>query len=368
MSIIKILSFNVNGIRSLEKHIKSTNKKYDINQWLIDLGYDIYCFQEVKGSRDNLEKYFTLNDFCAFASFHKQPGRHGVMTFVSKKSNCYEVTEVEKGRILKTTHNGFSLYNCYMPYCSEDDATDVIMSVYEKLSNSLKKDKEECIFIAGDLNATYNMSDNYIYQQEYEKLVYVDNFEEKVKHRKELKSHTECNKHNHTSNSKENISQLIKVWDDIFYKKVRDLSENGIYTEKIKPKATEMEVYYLSVHELYKRFMEKKQRKWLFNMVKEYTDVYREVNTELFKYTCWDQQLSLRACNLGTRIDYILMKNRRNYNIIAAEIHQNIGGSDHCPVSVKIEIESKSLDKYKEKKNIVKKPHNLMDYIKNKKQ
>lgn len=349
---VKIMSFNVNGLRSLDKYIKEykCNKNYDFNDYLLEVNYDIYCFQEIKGSKDNLEKLFTLRDYCAFASFHKQPGRHGVMTLVRKNGFCFKTEEIDKGRILKTTHNGFVIYNCYMPYCSEDAAPEVIIGVYEKLQDVLEKDTEKCIFVCGDLNATYNMSDNYIYQQEYEKIVYIDKFTTKIlKNRNNKEIEKTC------------ANQLIKVWDDVFYKKLCELSENGIYTDKIRPNHKEMPVYYLTVSELYKRFLEKRQRKWLFDLVKEFKDVFRSVNTELFQYTCWDQQLSLRSVNLGTRIDYILMKTTENYKIDKAEIKTDIFGSDHCPVTLEIDIDLVENTRFK--KNLLSKPRSLLDFF-----
>lgn len=54
-------------------------------------------------------------------------------------------------------------------------------------------------------------------------------------------------------------------------------------------------------------------------------------------YSWWTHWANARARNVGWRIDYILASQSLKPKIKAAEIHANVMGSDHCPVSITFE-------------------------------
>lgn len=56
------------------------------------------------------------------------------------------------------------------------------------------------------------------------------------------------------------------------------------------------------------------------------------------EYSWWSYRGSARKNNTGWRIDYFLVSDRLKEKLKSASIHQNILGSDHCPVSVEIEF------------------------------
>ncbi len=55
-------------------------------------------------------------------------------------------------------------------------------------------------------------------------------------------------------------------------------------------------------------------------------------------YTWWSHFAKARERNVGWRIDYFLVSECLKNNIQAAEIHPAVMGSDHCPVSVTLDI------------------------------
>jgi len=55
-------------------------------------------------------------------------------------------------------------------------------------------------------------------------------------------------------------------------------------------------------------------------------------------YTWWTHWANARARNVGWRIDYILVSPNLKSSVKAAEIHSDIMGSDHCPISITLEI------------------------------
>ena len=65
-------------------------------------------------------------------------------------------------------------------------------------------------------------------------------------------------------------------------------------------------------------------------------DTFRHFNTEPERYTWWTYRFGARQRNVGWRIDYFFVNQSFISNIEDAEIHENIMGSDHCPVSITI--------------------------------
>ncbi len=65
-----------------------------------------------------------------------------------------------------------------------------------------------------------------------------------------------------------------------------------------------------------------------------FVDTFRHVKPEEVKYSWWSYRAGARAKNVGWRIDYFLTSPSLAGNIRNAEIHNDIFGSDHCPVSL----------------------------------
>jgi len=55
-------------------------------------------------------------------------------------------------------------------------------------------------------------------------------------------------------------------------------------------------------------------------------------------YTWWSNFSGARERNVGWRIDYFLVSEDLAPRVIAAEIHPEIMGSDHCPVSITLDL------------------------------
>ncbi len=67
---------------------------------------------------------------------------------------------------------------------------------------------------------------------------------------------------------------------------------------------------------------------------KGFVDTYRALHPEGKKYTWWSYRAGARERDVGWRIDYFLASPELMKKITAADVHKNIMGSDHCPVSV----------------------------------
>lgn len=55
-------------------------------------------------------------------------------------------------------------------------------------------------------------------------------------------------------------------------------------------------------------------------------------------YTWWTHWANARARNVGWRIDYVMVSAALRNNVVDASIHADVYGSDHCPVSITLEI------------------------------
>ena len=70
-----------------------------------------------------------------------------------------------------------------------------------------------------------------------------------------------------------------------------------------------------------------------------FTDTYRYLYPDKEgAYTWWSYMARAREKNIGWRIDYILVSDTLKEKIIQAHIHDQILGSDHCPVELQISL------------------------------
>ena len=66
-------------------------------------------------------------------------------------------------------------------------------------------------------------------------------------------------------------------------------------------------------------------------------DTFRHFHTEPERYTWWTYRFGARQRNIGWRIDYFFVNDGFITQLEDADIHENVMGSDHCPVSITIQ-------------------------------
>lgn len=69
-----------------------------------------------------------------------------------------------------------------------------------------------------------------------------------------------------------------------------------------------------------------------------FIDSFRQLFPTTQKYSWWSYRGGARQKNVGWRIDYFLLSNVLKSKLIDSEIHNDIFGSDHCPVSIKLDF------------------------------
>lgn len=65
-------------------------------------------------------------------------------------------------------------------------------------------------------------------------------------------------------------------------------------------------------------------------------DAFRTLHPEEVKYSFWSQRFNARKTNAGWRIDYFLVSKALKDRVSESAIHNEVFGSDHCPVSLEL--------------------------------
>ncbi len=69
-----------------------------------------------------------------------------------------------------------------------------------------------------------------------------------------------------------------------------------------------------------------------------FVDAFRLFHQGPGHYTWWTHWANARARNIGWRIDYFLVSARLKNKVKNAYIHPEVTGSDHCPISLELDI------------------------------
>lgn len=85
-------------------------------------------------------------------------------------------------------------------------------------------------------------------------------------------------------------------------------------------------------------FTDEEREKFQQLLAAGFVDSYRYLYPDKVEYSWWSYMRNARATNAGWRIDYFLVSDWAKDRIREAKIHTDIYGSDHCPVSLDIDI------------------------------
>lgn len=84
----------------------------------------------------------------------------------------------------------------------------------------------------------------------------------------------------------------------------------------------------------------KEERAWIDQLLAlGFVDTFRHLNQETTnRYTWWSQRSGARVRNVGWRIDYFFISQNLLPKLKSAEIHDQVTGSDHCPISIELQF------------------------------
>ena len=160
---IKLVSWNVNGIRAV-------SKKEDFWSWFEDDDSDIINFQEVRATQEQIPKKLAeIDGFHKFYNEAEKKGYSGVGTYSKIKplsvTKGLGVEELDnEGRVLKIEYPDFILFNIYFPNSGKEGSRlDFKVHFCNELLSQLVELKNEGknLVITGDYNIAHNPIDVY---------------------------------------------------------------------------------------------------------------------------------------------------------------------------------------------------------------
>ena len=144
----------------------------------------------------------------------------------------------------------------------------------------------------------------------------------------------------YTPNSQRELARLDyrMVWEDAFlnYLKELDKKKPVLICGDLNVAAEEIDLKNPKTNHNNAGFTDEERNKFRILKAAGFVDTFRFLHPEEVKYSWWSYMFKAREKNVGWRIDYWLVSDRIKDKVQAAEIHNDIFGSDHCPVSMEI--------------------------------
>src|SRR3989338_3939280 len=143
----------------------------------------------------------------------------------------------------------------------------------------------------------------------------------------------------YTPNSKDDLSRLTlrhKHWDPAFLAYMKRLEEEKpvIFCGDLNVAHTPEDLARPKENEGLKGYTKEEREGLQAYIDNDFVDTFRLHTKGNGHYTWWSHWANARDRNIGWRIDYIFVSKRLAPRVKKAEIHGEIFGSDHCPVSI----------------------------------
>lgn len=160
--MIKLISWNVNGLRAQEK--KGFLDFFDSEK------ANIFCIQEVKAQLDQLsEKIKEIPGYEFYLNSAEKKGYSGVATYtdikpISVREGLLDYEYNNEGRVLVLEFPQFYLYNVYFPNGCASDERRIFknrfdLALVDEVTKLLEQDKG--VIICGDVNIAHEEIDLY---------------------------------------------------------------------------------------------------------------------------------------------------------------------------------------------------------------
>ena len=147
----------------------------------------------------------------------------------------------------------------------------------------------------------------------------------------------------YTPNAKEDLSRLdlrYTQWDPAFLSYVKSLERTKpvVFCGDLNVAHTADDLANPKTNMGKKGFTDEERRGFQNFIDAGFVDSFRMFHEGNGFYTWWSHFANARARNVGWRIDYFLVSGVLADKVRAADIHPEIMGSDHCPISLVIEL------------------------------
>ncbi len=147
----------------------------------------------------------------------------------------------------------------------------------------------------------------------------------------------------YTPNAKDDLSRIPlrhKKWDPAFLEYMKELEKNKpvIFCGDLNVAHTPDDLARPKENVGNKGFTDE-EREGLQNFIDAgFVDTFRIFTKGPGHYSWWSHFANARARNVGWRIDYIFTSKKLEKKIKSAKILPEVLGSDHCPVSIEIDL------------------------------
>ena len=146
----------------------------------------------------------------------------------------------------------------------------------------------------------------------------------------------------YTPNSQDGLKRLDyrMTWEDDFqnYVKQLDKSKPVIICGDLNVAHEEIDLKNPKTNRKNAGFTDEERQKMTQFLSAGFTDTFRFFHPDTTDiYSWWSYRFRAREKNAGWRIDYFITSQRLNSRLKEANIHTDIYGSDHCPVSLVME-------------------------------
>ena len=146
----------------------------------------------------------------------------------------------------------------------------------------------------------------------------------------------------YTPNSQRELTRLDyrMTWEDALrnYMMELDRKKPVIYCGDLNVAHEEIDLKNPKTNHFSAGFTDEERGKFTQLLESGFSDTFRSLYPEKVEYSWWSYMFQARQKNVGWRIDYFVVSNRILDKVKEAKIHTEIMGSDHCPVSIEIDI------------------------------
>uniref|UniRef100_A0A915Q4I3 DNA-(apurinic or apyrimidinic site) endonuclease n=1 Tax=Setaria digitata TaxID=48799 RepID=A0A915Q4I3_9BILA len=133
-----------------------------------------------------------------------------------------------------------------------------------------------------------------------------------------------------------------KVWDDYYFSFIKKLDSKKpvVYVGDLNVAHQEIDLANpKSNHNKTAGFTDQERNDFTRLLDAGFVDVFRRLNPEKEgAYTFWSNMHNAREKNVGWRLDYFVVSERIMNKVKECDILSSIKGSDHCPLSLTIEL------------------------------
>jgi exodeoxyribonuclease III len=132
----------------------------------------------------------------------------------------------------------------------------------------------------------------------------------------------------------------MKFLDDFdqYISALKIIRPNIIISGDINIAHKEIDINFPKKHNKMSGFLPE-ERTWVDHfLAKGFTDSFRVFHKEGEQYSWWSYRANSREKNLGWRIDYQFITDTLKTKLKSASIHANIVQSDHCPISIVLDL------------------------------